>query len=301
MAGDGWPCEDGVFCNGSGTCTEGRCVQRIAGFFFDDPCWVWSCDEARHSGGAIAPSPAGTPCRHGPGDCLAATCDGAGACTDLAVPLCPAECCTNLRDDDGDEAVDCEDPDCLDDPACTPCREGPEICWDGCDNDADGRTDVIDDDCRYPSPCIDRACRPGPELCENRCDDDRDGLPDCVDPDCAADPACSSCVPDAEDEDAPERCTDGVDNDCDGFADCCDWPDGGCPYAFTCDYVRPEDCNNALDDDIDGLTDCDSPVCAGYPGCTCSLWAPEDCANGIDDDMDGRTDGADFECPRECS
>lgn len=30
----------------------------------------------------------------------------------------PTEVCDNAQDDDGDEAVDCDDPDCADDPAC---------------------------------------------------------------------------------------------------------------------------------------------------------------------------------------
>ena len=211
-----------------------------------------------------------------------------------------SECCTNLADDDGDGAVDCEDIDCADDPACTPCREGPEICWDGCDNDLDCRIDGEDtDDCWCPHACSRCDCRPGPELCENFCDDDRDGRFDCEDPDCSADPHCAGCIPTAADENGSTMCTDGFDNDCDGWPDCCDEPI--CAFwTIGCDVRWPEKCDDGADNDFDGFPDCSDSDCACFIGCTGIIWAPEDCDNGIDDDWDGRIDGDDFDCPKAC-
>jgi hypothetical protein len=296
------PCDDGVHCNGTERCVAGVCTPYPGTAPCDrDPCRLSTCDEATATCSAAVPAPVGTPCRFGPADCITATCDGTGSCADTSETVCPRECCTDQRDNDGDLAVDCEDPDCLDDPACTPCRPGPEICWDGCDNDVDGRTDGFDDDCTCFAPCLSCACRPGPEICDNNCDDDRDRLPDCVDPECAADPHCTGCVPDAAEEDTAALCRDFSDNDCDGFTDCCDFP-GECHRLLAeCDIPYPENCRNGRDDDYDALPDCaDLFDCGATPWCACAVWAPEDCDNGIDDDRDGLTDLDDPDCPREC-
>ncbi|RME23555.1 MAG: hypothetical protein D6806_11075, partial [Deltaproteobacteria bacterium] len=50
------------------------------------------------------------------------------------------ENCTNGVDDDGDRLVDCEDPDCANNPACNP----PEDCTNGVDDDGDGFIDCAD-------------------------------------------------------------------------------------------------------------------------------------------------------------
>jgi hypothetical protein len=55
------------------------------------------------------------------------------------------EICDNTTDDDGDEIVDCADPDCFDQAIC---QESSELaCMDRRDNDADGRADCEDDAC----------------------------------------------------------------------------------------------------------------------------------------------------------
>ncbi len=71
---------------------------------------------------------------------------------DPDLPECQVqtEICDNRIDDDGDRLVDCDDPDCANDPA----------------------------------------CQVQTEICDNRIDDDGDRLVDCEDPDCANDPAC---------------------------------------------------------------------------------------------------------------
>jgi hypothetical protein len=165
----------------------------------------------------------------------------------------PVEVCDNQVDDDGDGDTDCDDADCVADPACVP----DEICDNTTDDDLDGDTDCDDADC-----ATDPACVPD-EICDNSTDDDLDGDTDCDDSDCAAYPAC---IPD-------EVCDNGVDDDLDGDSDCAD---SDCDGDAAC--VRDEICGNSVDDDFDGDTDCDDGDCEGNEvceagksyGCDCS-------------------------------
>jgi len=83
-------------------------------------------------------------------DCL-----GTGPSVLYAAPM---ENCSDGIDNDFDGDIDCEDQDCLSDPAC---GIGPtnlygvpfEDCSDGWDNDFDGRTDCDDDDCAGDMSC----------------------------------------------------------------------------------------------------------------------------------------------------
>ncbi len=94
----------------------------------------------------------------------------------------PYEDCGDGIDNDADDLVDCDDPDCATDPGCA---EGETICDDELDNDGDGLVDCDDPDC-----ASDPACG-GPELCDDGVDNDGDGRIDCDDPDCVDDPACA--------------------------------------------------------------------------------------------------------------
>lgn len=105
--------------------------------------------------------------------------------------------CADGIDDEGDGRVDCEDPDCLRDPACAHLlqNELPAVsesdCGNAIDDDKDGATDCVDEDC-----LSDAACAHLTGLIEGNCSDgrdgsDRDGLSDCADPDCRDDPACA--------------------------------------------------------------------------------------------------------------
>jgi len=97
----------------------------------------------------------------------------------------PAEletACTDGLDSDGDGDTDCDDFDCVTEPACD------EICDNGADDDGDGRADCDDYYCLHQA-----ACNEGVDdgaSCGNGADDDHDGLSDCYDPNCAGTPAC---------------------------------------------------------------------------------------------------------------
>jgi hypothetical protein len=176
--------------------------------------------------------------------------------------------CGDGVDDDGDGDTDCEDTDCLANPAC------PELdCENGVDDDADGQTDCNDPDCFGIPTCI-------PETnCVDGIDNDGDTVTDCEDPDCALATVCQ-----------PETaCADGLDNDGDGDADCADQDCAGLPI---CNTTGPEICGNGLDDDGDGDEDCFDNDCAGDPSCD----AETDCDNNFDDDADGDVDCDDTDC-----
>ncbi len=243
-----------------------------------------------------------------------------------------AEDCTNGVDDDGDNLVDCADPDCITDPNCG----GPGVelaCTDNVDNDADGLTDCDDPDCAGDPSCV----VPGTETdCADGLDNDQDGSTDCGDSDCTFEPACDAgdgdcctangspgCV-DEPGEDCvcaadpfccnnqwdaicaseyqnqcggscagTEICTNGLDDDGDGFADC---DDSDCAAEPSC-LPPPNEiaCTNGFDDDLDGLTDCDDPDCFLNPACNIPP-TEISCNDGVDNDQDGLVDCADSDC-----
>lgn len=110
----------------------------------------------------------------------------------VAIPACGGDdpddiedqeqACEDGIDDDGDGAIDCEDPDCIDRQLC---GVPDEICDDGTDDDGDGFVDCEDDDCTD-------SCNVGDfENCQNEIDDDGDGNIDCADLDCGSNTACT--------------------------------------------------------------------------------------------------------------
>lgn len=67
--------------------------------------------------------------------------------------------CGNGRDDDCDTRVDCDDPDCAMDPACSPtCQPTETLCWGEQDDDCDGDFDCDDADCAGNTSCTAEAC-----------------------------------------------------------------------------------------------------------------------------------------------
>ncbi|MFH2008299.1 MAG: kelch repeat-containing protein, partial [bacterium] len=103
------------------------------------------------------------------------------------------EICGNGVDDDGDGLVDCDDPDCNEQPTCYPWED----CGNGLDDDGDGRVDCADPNCSG-STCATRlvctglgaaavcGCAEGhwESDCTDGRDNDCDGLVDDDDPEC---------------------------------------------------------------------------------------------------------------------
>ena len=94
------------------------------------------------------------------------------------------EDCTDGEDNDGDDLVDCDDPDCATAPECA---EGEQECDNEIDDDGDGLVDCDDPDC-FGDP----ACGGDEEICDDGIDNDGDGRIDCEDGDCVGDPACET-------------------------------------------------------------------------------------------------------------
>ncbi len=120
---------------------------------------------------------------------------------DVLPPAGSFEICDNGIDDTGNTLIDCADPQCAREPACTT----REICNNGADDNGNGLIDEADPDCApTPSPCP-------PEICDDEIDNDGNSLTDCDDPDCWDDPVCRT-----------EICDDGIDNNGNDLIDCDD-------------------------------------------------------------------------------
>jgi type II secretory pathway pseudopilin PulG len=217
------------------------------------------------------------------------------------------EICANTMDDDGDGLVDCNDPDCLNNPACQ--SETETLCDDGLDNDADGMADCLDADCQS-----DPACQSQTEtVCDDGLDDDGDGDIDCADADCAGETYCEATETtcddvfdndgdgdvDCADSDcsgdaacAEETiCDDGLDNDSDGDIDCAD---SDCASETYCESPEAT-CDDSFDNDGDGDVDCADSDCSGDAACQ----TESVCDDGTDNDSDGDIDCADSDCASE--
>jgi hypothetical protein len=209
-----------------------------------------------------------------------------GTTTPQRVPL--PENCGNKTDDDGDGKVDCLDPDCFADPACTPVFER---CDNGVDDTGDGLVDCADPSCEGHScgaSCLCVAGRPVvgatgggaatggggvatgggtgagggtatgggaggklETLCHDGLDNDGDGLTDCADPDCVGA--------------GVEICDDGIDNTCDRAIDC---GDPRCSGSAQCANLR-DGSPCLLDGQCAGNT-CLAEATSGAPNGSCS-------------------------------
>ena len=172
-----------------------------------------------------------------------------GVQPDGAVP--PAACSDGL-DNDGDGAVDEDDPGCAgpddDDEFNAPPR--PQ-CDDQVDNDEDGRIDLADSDCGSAADPTEAGDNPV-TACSNGLDDDEDGAVDFPE-----DLGCRAAGDDDEaDPVALPACGNGEDDDGDGAID---FPvDPGCTGRGDLDETDPEpapQCANGEDDDGNGTTD----------------------------------------------
>ncbi len=72
-----------------------------------------------------------------------------------------------------------------------------EVCFDGIDNDRDGRLDCADDDCAETCTAVQMYGAPLPhapvaEICDDGADNDGDGRVDCADDGCSTYDACQA-------------------------------------------------------------------------------------------------------------
>ncbi len=148
-------------------------------------------------------------------------------------------------------------------------------CFDGVDNDRDGKTDCFDKGCEYYCGCKEE------KFCTDGVDNNSDGYTDCEDTDCDFHPSC---------ETGEHSCTDGEDNDGDGLIDC---EDEGCNGFAGCVLRKEGICDDREDNDNDGLIDKADPDC--NPLCDIE-YGDEECGDGIDNDRNGTTDCLDRNC-----
>jgi hypothetical protein len=184
------------------------------------------------------------------------------------------EICDDTTDNDCDNLVDCNDPDCTGDPACPDLIEYP-FCFDGLDNDFDGDTDCADrtdcDGVTETTNCGLGVCAStGSQTCNNGT------LEEVI------------CTPGDPTEPGMEMtCDDGLDNDCD---DLTDGDDPDCPTVCA-GYTSKNACNNDPDCEWQGSPK--NGMCVDAAGCTVTEDPETTCNDGIDNDCNGMTDCAD--------
>jgi hypothetical protein len=124
-----------------------------------------------------------TQCIDNDGDGYGVDCFKGPDCDDANPVINPGAC--DVLNDGIDQ--DCNGRDRTKGKACPGSPADPEICYDGIDNDGDGKTDCADQDCDGVS-----GCEYGTELsCVDGIDNDGDGKMDCADKkDCRQDPDC---------------------------------------------------------------------------------------------------------------
>jgi len=174
-------------------------------------------------------------------------------------------------------------------------------CFDGKDNDHDGKADCDDPDCRIYGICRRRPGKGGEtgRLCFDGKDNDHDGKADCDDPDCLKDPRVKRHCG----HERGRQCFDGKDNDHDGKSDCND-PD--CKRYGRCRRRGGKEtgrlCFDGKDNDHDGKADCDDRDCMKDPRAAWKCRRTEtgrECLDGKDNDHDGKVDCADPDCLKD--
>jgi cysteine-rich repeat protein len=111
---DGATCDDGVFCNGADTCSQGACTAHAGEPCIDAPCIDRTCNE-QADGCSQDVAAEGTPCDDADACTGGDRCDGDGVCDGLATHECGAAC--------GDASLDyleeCDDGNTAGDDGCT--------------------------------------------------------------------------------------------------------------------------------------------------------------------------------------
>ena len=323
----------------TGTATIGTC--NAGGTMDDTVLIVYD--------GSACPT-AGAPCIASADDTCANTAGGANFMSDVAIPVAagnsyliqvggwngtegtgdlsialgtgpgPIENCSNGTDDDGDGLIDCNDPDCVGDPACGGGGTGPAN--DDCANaQAVGEGLFAFDNTG--------AILDGPVDCDGNMSTD---VWFAYTPSASGTATIATCGTLGSMDDTVLIVYDG--GTCPSGPACLASDDDGCaspnfsstvevPVAAgntyliqvggwngatgTSDLVIDlgggpapvENCTNGVDDDGDGFIDCEDTDCDQDPACT----APpvENCTNGTDDDGDGLADCSDPDCSNDPS
>jgi hypothetical protein len=203
------------------------------------------------------------------------------------------------------------------------------ICYDGDDNNGDGKIDCLDPTCDgrvCGTGCTCKDLGKSESLCSDGMDNDGDGKIDCLDPDCNGGACAKGCTCVVDGGVSETDCTDGVDNDGDGKIDCLD-PDCVGRFCtppeiyFQCTAAQACKCNggvqvaevgsvlcaDGVDNDCNGVIDCGETTCDGQScspdggmDCACGTKkkSEKNCANLLDDDGDQLIDCFDvIDCP----
>ena len=148
-------CDDGNgcstdTCSANGVCehvAQEGCIPCTTAADCDDrnPCTTDACGAAGSCQISAIPGcqrcDTAADCDDGD-PCTTDGCTG-GVCGHTDVPGCGPEQCGDGIDNDGDDLVDCADPDCANAPECRP----HEMCGNCIDDDGDGLVDYEDADC----------------------------------------------------------------------------------------------------------------------------------------------------------
>jgi len=135
------PCDDGLFCNGTDTCSSGDCVHS------GNPCGSGTdCARTCNEAAANCVAGPGTPCTSDGNVCTNDQCDGLGTCMHQA---------NTISCDDGDVCTlgdTCVDGVCRGDPA--RCGDGivQVLCGEQCDDGNTVGSDACPADCRLGLP-----------------------------------------------------------------------------------------------------------------------------------------------------
>jgi hypothetical protein len=272
---DGTGCDNGLFCDGTETCSAGACINSTG-----DPCpgpdtdtdCAESCDETADN--CLAADPDGTTCRPDTGECDVPETCLVGLCPPDTFELPTTPCGSAVN-------TDCTNPDTCD--GLGTCQANDEIGGFACGDSSD-TTCTNPDTCDGAGACLDNH-EPNTVVCRavttgGSCDEAEncDGAGNC--PADGFQPSSTECRADTGDCDVAENCT-GASAFCpaDGFeasgTTCGDPTATDCDNADTCDGN-----NNCLDNLVSSgsacgdptNTDCDnSDTCDGTGTCLDNL------------------------------
>ena len=223
FATDGTSCDDGLYCNGTDTCTGGSCSTHAG-----TPCLETECNTCQEATDSCFDG-AGTLCTDDGNVCTDDACDGAGAC---AHPANTESCddglfCNGVDTCSGGSCFHGGSP--CPETECNTCQEATDSCFDpsgtACTDDGNLCTDDTCDGggaCIHPAntaPCNDGLYCNGTDTCNGGSCSAHTGSP-CLETDCNAcqeatdscfDPLGTVCADDGN------ECTD---DECDGTGAC---------------------------------------------------------------------------------